>query len=125
MKQEHLQHFVPQKPFFKVDLLLNKHDEPRLSDFVGPRSWLVFDLFNVDVIWVQFSPESLEFLRFEKLLNGIICINDVAERNVKNICDYDEYSKDPERRDRAVMVANYHRDLVDFSKMSKAELSNM
>ena len=64
---ERPQHFVPQKPLFKVDRLLNKqHDEPRLSDFVGPRSWLVFDLFDVDVMWVQFSPEecsdNLEFL---------------------------------------------------------------
>ena len=125
LKQEYPQHFVPQKPLFKVDLLLNKqHDEPCLSDLVGPRSWLVFDLFDVDVMWMQFSPEelsdNLEFLRFEKLLNCIICVNDVAERNVKNL-----YSKDPERRDRAVMVANYHRELVDFSKMSKAELSNL
>ena len=82
----------------------------------------------VDVMWMQFSPkvwsDNLEFLRFEKLLNGIICVNDVAERNVKNICHYAEYSKNPERRDRAVMVANYHREFDDFSKMSKAELSN-
>ena len=81
------------------------------------------------MMWMQFSPEvwsdNLEFLRFEKLLNVIICVNDIAERNVKNICDSAEYSKDPERRDRAVMVANYHRELDDFGKMSKAELSNL
>ena len=128
LKQERPQHFVPQKPLFKVYLLLNKHDESRLSDFVGSRSWLVFDLFDVDVMWMQFSSgewsDNLEFLRFEKLLHGIICVNDVAERNVKNICDYAEYSKDSERRDRAVIVANYRREFVDFSKMFKAELSN-
>ena len=40
LKQDRPQHFSPQKPEFRVDLLLNKnHDEPKLTDFVGSRSW--------------------------------------------------------------------------------------
>ena len=66
-----------------------------------------------------------DFVRFNKIVNSIISVNDCAERNVKDVCDYAEYSKDPERRDRAVVVVNHHRELVDFQRMTKEELSHM
>ena len=130
LKQDRPQHFAPQKPKFKEEILLNKsHDVPMLTEFVGPRSWLIFDLFDVDVHWMQYPPETWnnheEYRRFHKLLNGLICVNDVAERNVKNVCDYAEYSKDPERRDRVVKVVNFHRESVDFSHLTKEELSKL
>ena len=78
---------------------------------------------------MQYSPEIWpkldEFVRFDKLLNGIICVNDVAERNVQNVLEYAEYSKDPERRDRVVKVVNHHRELINFSHMTKAKLSKL
>ena len=119
LKQDRLQHFAPQKPEFKVDLLLGKsHDAPNLVDFVGPRSWLMFDLFDCDVLWMQHQPSEWchqkEYVRFNELLNGLICVNDVAERNVQNVCHYAEFSKDPERRDRVVKVVNSHREMVNF-----------
>jgi hypothetical protein len=130
LESDRPQTFLPMKPMFKIDKLLGKsHDEPHLRDFVGPRSWLIFDLLNVDVQWMESSPEDWinypEYVRFCSLVNGIICVNDVAERNVKNVCDYAEYSKDPERRDRAVMVVNYHRELHNFANLTKAELQNL
>lgn len=78
---------------------------------------------------MEYPPEEWEnieeFKRFDELLNGIICVNDVAERNVQNVLTYAEYSKDPDRRDRVVKVVNHHRELVDFSNMTKAELSKL
>ena len=44
---------------------------------------------------------------------------------VKNVCDYANYSRDPERRDRAVVVVNHHRELTDFQHLTKEELSKM
>ena len=130
LRQDRPQQFAPQKPKFKVELLLNKnHNEPKLTDFVGPRSWLMFDLFDVDVLWMQYPPSDWnqhpEYQRLHGLLNGLICVNDVAERNVQNVCQYAEFSKDPERRDRVVKVVNSHRELVDFSDLTKAELSKL
>ena len=124
------QEYKAQKPVFKTDLLLNKnHDEPNLAQFVGPRSWLIFDLLDVDVCWMEHSPTTWfdhpEYKRFHDLVNSIICVNDCAERNVKNVCDYADYSKDPERRDKAVMVVNHHRELVDFQHLTKEELTHM
>jgi hypothetical protein len=130
LEQDRPQNFVPKKTDFKVHLLLNKsHDEPRLSHFVGPRSWLMFDLFDVNVMWMQYPPENWaeieDFKRFNNLLNGIVCVNDVAERNVQNVLEYAEYSQDPERRDRVVKVVNSHRELFDFHTFTKAELAKI
>ena len=124
------QQFQPKKPDFKVDKLKNKsHDTPKLSDFVGSRSWLIFDLLDVNVQWMQHTSQQWsnepEFQRFHQITNKIICVNDVAERNVKNVTDYAEYCKDPERRDRVVKIVNQHRDMVSFRNLTKAELSNM
>ena len=55
---DRLQTFLPMKPDFKVDVLLGKsHDVPCLKDFVGARSWLIFDLLNVNVQWMEKSPD--------------------------------------------------------------------
>ena len=90
LEQDRPQSFQPKKPEFKVDLLLGKtHEDPCLSDFVGPRSWLMFDLFDVDVTWMGLKPNDWpgneHYERFKKLLNGVICVNDVAKRNVQNV----------------------------------------
>ena len=127
---DRLQNFVPMKPLFKTDILCGKHhNEPVLSDFIGSRSWLVFDLLNVDVHWMEYASENWaqypEYIRFRKLVRDIICVNDVAERNVQNVCKYAEYSVDVERRDRVVSVVNYHRDCHDFSNLTKAGLNKM
>ena len=124
------QRFIPKKPDFKAHLLKNKpHDAPQLADFVGERSWLVFDLFDVNVTWMEYPPENWDniddFQRFFKLINGIVCVNDVAERNVQNVLEHAEFSRDPERRDRVVKVVNSHRELVDFHNLTKEELSKM
>ena len=45
LDSDRLQVFLPMKPEFKFHKLLGKpHDCPNLKDFVGLRSWLVFDL---------------------------------------------------------------------------------
>ena len=66
-----------------------------------------------------------EYGRFFNLVNKMIVVNNVAERNVKNVCDYAECSKDPERRDRVVLIANYHWELVTFRNLTKEQLSNL
>ena len=125
-----LQYFVPMKPVFKQEILRGKHhNEPKLSDFIGDRSWLLFDLLDVDVHWMEYDPEEWatwpEYVRFRNLVKGIICVNDVAERNVQNVCKYAEYSQDSKRRDRVVSVVNFHREMHDFSHLTKAGLSNL
>ena len=52
-------------------------------------------------------------------------MSDVAERNVQNVCQYAEYSQDSERRDSVVSVVNSHRELHDFSHLTKAGLNEL
>ena len=124
------QNFVPMKPLFKQDILLGKHHgEPKLSDFIGNRSWLVFDLLHIDVCWKEYPPEQWEhnpeYVRFRKLVRAVVCVNDVAERNVQNVSKYVEYSQDEERRDRVVSVVNHHREIHNFSNLTEAGLSSL
>ena len=75
-------------------------------------------------LWLQYP----DFARFNSIVNSIICVNDCAERNVKNVCDYAEYCKDSAQRDRAVIVVNinhHHRELIDFHHLTKEELTKM
>ena len=69
-------------------------------------------------MWMQLSPTDWatddHYRRLDKLLRGIVCVNDVAERNVQNVVEFAEFSKDPERRDRVDSVVNSHRELVNF-----------
>ena len=89
----------------------------------------MFDLFDVDVTWMGLEPNDWpgneHYERFKKLLNDVICVNDVAERNVQNVMEYCNFSKDSDRRDRVVKVVNHHRELVDFHKLNKEELSKL
>ena len=112
LSSNRLQSFPPMKPLFQSDILRGKHhDQPKLSDFIGDRSWLVFDLLDVDIHWMEYDPQdwalSPAYVRLSKILSTI-CVNDVAERNVQNVCKYAEYSQDAKRRGRVVSVVNFH-----------------
>ena len=89
----------------------------------------MFDLFDVDVMWMALEPkdwpQNQHYKRFKKLLSGVTCVNDVAERNVQNVMEYCNYSKDSERRDRVVKVVNHHRELVDFHNLTKDNLCKL
>ena len=67
--------------------------------------------------------ENVEYRRFWKLVNGITVVNDASERAVQDVTQYAEYSRDPARRERVVMVVNHHRELHDFVQLTKDELS--
>ena len=93
--------FDPKKLDFKVPMGLNiSHNEPCLKDFIGPRSWLIFNLFDV------------------------VCENDVAERNFQNVVKFVEFSKDRERRDRVVRVVSFRIE-NDVHNSTKTELHNI
>ena len=104
---------------------MNKHHN---SPNITP-SWLIIDLFDVDVQWMQHPPDQWnmhrEYQRLQELVNKIVCVNDCAERNVKNVSEYAEYSKDSQRRDRVVLVTNFHREMVDLSNMTKEKLNRV
>lgn len=124
LEADRSQSFLPMKLWFKVNLLHGKpHDLPKLAEFVGARTWLIFDLLDIDLKWrsTDFNTlmENQEYIRFLNIANSIVCVNECAERCVHNACQYAEYSKDPEQRYQAVFIVNQQRELADFHRLTK------
>ena len=124
------QHFHPGKPVTKPHLLRGRNpDAPQLHEFIGSRSWLLFHLLEVGVEWMQLPPaewsESHDFRKFEAYVRNLHVVNDAAERAVKDVSDFADYSQDPDRRDDVVRVVNSHRELHDFKHLTKAQIANL
>lgn len=124
------QAFAPQKPVMKSHLLTNKvKGQVQLSHFAGERSWLMFERLDVPVAWMQYSPEdwqdSPDYQRFTEIVDSLEVVNDCAERSIKDVTEFVNYSKDADRRDRVMMVVNHHRQLLDFTNLTKQQMDNM
>ena len=123
------QQFTPQKTLMKEQLLRNRQrGEVNLHDFAGERSWLLFERLDVAVGWMQLAPnnwiQSPDYIHF-KLVDALDVVNDCAERSIKDVTEFVNYAKDPNRRDRVMMVVNHHRQLLDFHNLTREQLDNM
>lgn len=126
------QYFQPQKPAMKIDIL---HRQPPLAgdiglyEFVGERSWLMFDRMDIDTAWMQHPPSdwpaSPAFMVFKERVDQLHVVNDCAERSVKDVTEFINYAKDPARLDRIMMVVNHHRQILDLDHLTKAQMDNM
>ena len=124
------QQFPPQKPIMKKHLLDNhRRDVVKLHEFAGERSWLIFELLNINADWMQLPPSSWagsqSFVRFKNLVDSLEVVNDCAERSVKDVTEFINYGKDHGRRDRVKIVVNHHRQLLDFQNLKKHQMDNM
>lgn len=124
------QQIVPQKPNMQTRVLDGMiRGEVELHQFVGQRSWLLFDLLDIPVNWMRHDPQnwllSEAFRRFQDMITSLEVVNDCAERSIKDVTQYINYSKDPNRRDQVMMVVNHHRQLYDFKNLTKQQMDNM
>ena len=97
-------------------------DEPTLSDFVGSRSWLIIDLFDVNNSWMEYAAarwgEFDDYISYTGLVKCLKVVNDCAECAVKDIQEDLGYCQNVVHRE-VVTVANYHRQLVNFKTTRK------
>ena len=108
-----------------------------MAEFVGPKSWLVFDRLNLSIgsldwmleddinKWVEYQSYN-EFCHFVMKLS---CTNDEAERNIKLLQDNlkDGQTLEDVLQDNLLLVSP-HRKLVESYKAdnrTKANLSQM
>ena len=67
---------------------------------------------DVAVDWMQLPPptwlQSAPFLRFQEMVHSLKVVNDCAERAVKDVTEFINYSRDAGRCDRVQMVVNHH-----------------
>ena len=69
--------------------------------------------------------DDLDFIKFCEVVSNLNVVNDAAERAVKDVSDFAEYSNDLARRDDAVRVENSYRELIDFANLTKDELAKI
>lgn len=122
------QDFQPQAPVHHVDLL--HVEEPCLHDFVGPRSWMLFQCLRMeDVRFLSIDPSLWEneadYQLLSETIHSITAVNDVAERAVRDVTQYIDYSQDAERNNDVILVVNSHRELIDFSHLTKDECTKL
>jgi hypothetical protein len=118
--------FSPAKPGFpSID-----GDECILS-FIGPRSWLIFHLLKMSreqVDWMQLPVEYWDRMTYyrqvESFVNNLPVINDAAERGVKLVTDFKDFTQDPSRQEDLFQVIEEHRNRV-ASINSKRDLENV
>ena len=126
-----------QKVEIPKPLQTSRGTSPSLAEFVGPKSWLVFDRLNLSIgsldwmleddinKWVEYQSYN-EFCDFVMKLS---CTNDEAERNIKLLQDNlkDGQTLEDVLQDNLLLVSA-HRKLVKSDKAgnrTKANLSQM
>ena len=71
----------------------------KLSEFVGKRSWLMFQLLEVDAaMWLEEPAahwsEIPSYVRFERLVKGMTLVNYCTERGIRDMEEFIKYAKD-------------------------------
>ncbi|CAH1792089.1 unnamed protein product [Owenia fusiformis] len=103
--------FNPGKTDFHTDILIQPNQE--LIDFLGPRSWLLFDLTNGDTTWLNLPINQWAthqgYITLAAIVHNLHVVNDAAERSVKDIQDYANAARDGTVRARMILVSSSHR----------------
>lgn len=112
--------YKPGKPKFPV-----MTTNPKLEEFIGPRSWLLFNILNAKGLWLNNNvsewDEDAEYSRMKKCLNELKVVNDLAERCIKDIQEYADLARDSQYREDILIVATDHRSIFqDLRKNSLA-----
>ena len=104
--------FYEGKPKFS-DMLETNPINIELHMFVGPRSWLAFELLGFDHDWLRLNPSlwasDLAFLDMARVMSDLAVVNDTAERGIKDVEEYANASQDGEQRGKVILVSNSHR----------------
>ena len=120
------QTFAPQKPVFPTSDRLSNN--PAIDTFIGPRSWLFFDVLGIhDPGWLHLPSEEwasdAQYQEIESIVADLSVTNDTAERAVNKVTQYANSANDGGQRGKIVEVVSWHH-----SKMkgyTKNDLENV
>lgn len=87
-----------------------------ISSFVTEDSNEFFTIMNIPTDFLDESPENwnanLHYLSAQERVKALVVVNDVAERAVKLVTDYNnKITKDPEQHNYLLQVVEYHRKI--------------
>ena len=97
------------KPKFSA-IEISGSTTPFLHDLIGPNSWLLFSLIklNNSQEWLQLPPEYWNLMSDYRTTRDFVkqleVTNDCAERGIKLIGDYKDYTQDEEQRQYILQV---------------------
>ena len=84
---------------------------------------------STGIQWMHQPPahwiDNVEYRRFQHYVENLAVVNDAAERAVKDVTDFAEYSQDPNRCENVIKVVNSHRELFDVAHLIKDEIGNI
>jgi hypothetical protein len=91
---------------------LDEIDYPnQLKSFVGPKSWLLFILFNADaemLYWMQVSvifwAKMSGYMKLKEIISAYEVVNDCAERTIKIIADFKDAIANVEEQEYLLQV---------------------
>ena len=119
LQNQRPQQFMPGKPAFP-----QMNNVATLTQFIGPRSWLLFHLMGVDGVWLRQDPDEWEnnddYVLMRDVVRDLSVVNDAAERSVKDIQDYADSANDGVVRERIILVSSSHR--IKLPKFLKNEM---
>ena len=105
---------------------------PSISEFIGPYSWLIFDMLGFlddedKYVWLSMKPKNWpkvdDFKRFEAFVSKLPVVNDTSERSVQLIADYvNNVHNEDMRQDLLLSTAEYRSSMRD--KFSKKAMSD-
>lgn len=106
--------FLPEKPEFQIPLIERPGiSVEQLPSFVGPRSWLCFNLLGTAGAWLNTTvdrwEDDAEYQQMAAVIQDLPVVNDTAERAVKDVEDFANAAHDGEKRGQIILVANSHR----------------
>ena len=108
--------FPPGKPKLPKDFWPESGDMPSLSQFVGPKSWLlphILKLTDENMEWLHLEVHQWSLMsgykKFSSFVHGLVVVNDPAERGVKLIQDFIDTSQDEELRQWQILSESDQR----------------
>ena len=124
-------HFEPGKPELPLDFWPENGKIPSLSNFVGPKSWLLPHLLGLaaaDMEWLQLDvrqwPLMSGFKVFYEYVTKMLVVNDPAERGVKLIQDFVNTTQDEDIRQWRMLSAGDQRKMYP-KNMTKKDMKKL
>jgi len=96
----------------------------KLIHLIGKKSWLLFNLLNIDSDWLSLPPAHWksddDFQQAAMFVHNVKVVNDLSERAMKLITDF---ARDEEQRQFMLQVVEDHRRRVPY--FTKGTLKTM
>jgi hypothetical protein len=117
--------FPPGKPKFPL-INPDEIDYPnQLNLFVGAKSWLLFNLLNIDgemLDWMQVPVVYWEkmsgYRKLKEIVSAFEVVNDCAERAIKMITDFKDATTNVEEQEFLLQVVEEYRKKFDVNSKS-------